>query len=309
MKSVIITLSALVLFFAGILSYPVKPQSIVVPSAGSGTIAIPATISGATSGGFPCFDSATDMNTTAAIGAGVLLKGGGVGACGSASSITDNGTTVSTTEPISAPVNTNGAIRFGSNASGFSSFSPGIVNFYNGNNVIVFGQNANTGEITEGSTGIVDWTASANNAATTADTGLSRSAAGVVAVGTGTQGSVAGTIKPGKYASGTNCAATGSAANPSVAACGSSVAGSFSCATTASTGTCVVNTTAVTASSEIFVTQRSDTTTGTTLGVTCNATLSTAITEITAVTAATSFTINLGTVTTNPECFSYFIVN
>jgi hypothetical protein len=30
---------------------------------------------------------------------------------------------------------------------------------------------------------------------------------------------------------------------------------------------------------------------------------------LTAVTAATSFTINLGTITTNPECFSYFIVN
>jgi hypothetical protein len=71
----------------------------------------------------------------------------------------------------------------------------------------------------------------------------------------------------------------------------------------------VVNTSAVTANSEIFVTQRADTTTGTRLGVTCNTTLSTAITQITAVTAATSFTINLGTITTNPECFSYFIIN
>lgn len=119
----------------------------------------------------------------------------------------------------------------------------------------------------------------------------------------------AGTITGDGYATGTNCSATGTAANPSVASCSSAAAGSFSCATNASTGTCVVNTTAVTANSEIFVTQRSDTTTGTRLGVTCNATLSTAITEITAVTAATSFTINLGTITTNPECFSYLIVN
>jgi hypothetical protein len=107
----------------------------------------------------------------------------------------------------------------------------------------------------------------------------------------------------------TNCAAVGTAANPSVASCTSAIAGSFSCATNASTGTCQVNTTAVTANSEIFITQRSDATTGTRLGVTCNATLSTVIPEITAVTAASSFTINLGTITTNPECFSYSILN
>lgn len=63
-------------------------------SSGSSTIAIPATVSGATSGGFPCFDSTIDMNSTAAIGAGVLLKGGGAGACGAASLATDNGTSL-----------------------------------------------------------------------------------------------------------------------------------------------------------------------------------------------------------------------
>jgi len=113
----------------------------------------------------------------------------------------------------------------------------------------------------------------------------------------------------GSYLSNTNCAAVGTAANPSVASCSAALAGSFSCATNASTGTCVVNTTAVTANSEIFVTQRADTTTGTRLGVTCNTGVSTVLPVITAVTAATSFTINLGTITTNPECFSYFIVN
>lgn len=117
------------------------------------------------------------------------------------------------------------------------------------------------------------------------------------------------TITAPTYATTTNCAAVGTAANPSVASCSAAPAGSFSCATNASTGTCVVNTTAVTANSEIFVTQRSDTTTGTRLGVTCNTGLTSAVPEITAVTAATSFTINLGTIVTNPECFSYFIVN
>jgi len=143
----------------------------------------------------------------------------------------------------------------------------------------------------------------------TFDTLLSRSAAGVVSFDTTTKGNSLGTIKPGLYASGTNCAAAGTAANPSVASCAAAPAGSFSCATNASGGTCVVNTTAVTSNSEIFITQRSDTTTGTRLSVTCNTTLTTVIPEITAVTAATSFTINLGTITTNPECFSYYIIN
>lgn len=106
-----------------------------------------------------------------------------------------------------------------------------------------------------------------------------------------------------------NCGANGTAANPSVVSCAAASAGSFSCATNASTGTCTVNTTVVTANSEIFITGRNDTTTGTRLGVTCNTGITTAIPEISAVVAATSFTINLGTFTTNPECFSYFIVN
>lgn len=109
----------------------------------------------------------------------------------------------------------------------------------------------------------------------------------------------------------TNCKAIGTAANPSVAACGASAAGTVSCSTTASTGTCTVSTTAVTANSQILVHQRADTTTGTRLGVTCNTTKDTNSTDpqITAVTAGTSFTFQLGTINTNPECFSYSIIN
>jgi hypothetical protein len=142
-----------------------------------------------------------------------------------------------------------------------------------------------------------------NNANAADVNGISKNSSDVVLLG-GSAG-----VSAANYQTTANCSATGTAANPSVASCGAAAAGSFSCATNASTGTCVVNTTAVTANSEIFITQRSDTTTGTRLGVTCNATLTTAIPEITAVTAATSFTINLGTITTNPECFSYMIVN
>lgn len=107
----------------------------------------------------------------------------------------------------------------------------------------------------------------------------------------------------------TRCAATGSAANPSVAACSAAPAGSFSCATNASAGTCVISTTAVTASSAIFV--QPDSSLGTLLSVTCNTTADTALTapRVSARSAGTSFTITLGTFTTNPLCFNYWVVN
>lgn len=118
-----------------------------------------------------------------------------------------------------------------------------------------------------------------------------------------------GSIQGANFNTLTNCAAAGTAANPSVASCTGAAAGSVSCATNASTGTCTVNTTAVTANSEILITQRTDTTTGTRLSVTCNTTIDTVQRAVTAVVAGTSFTFNLGTITTNPECFSYSIIN
>ena len=63
-----------------------------------------------------------------------------------------------------------------------------------------------------------------------------------------------------------NCAAVGTAASPSVASCGAAQAGHFSCATNATGATCTVNTTAVTANSEIFVFESDTTVTGTALG-------------------------------------------
>jgi hypothetical protein len=109
----------------------------------------------------------------------------------------------------------------------------------------------------------------------------------------------------------TNCVANGTAANPSVVTCGSAAAGMFSCATNASTGTCQVNTTAVTANSEIFITQDQADGGAGQLNVTCNTGLDLAAAAPVLKTKATgaSFTINLGTVTTNPACFEYFIVN
>ena len=113
------------------------------------------------------------------------------------------------------------------------------------------------------------------------------------------------------YLSQTNCAAVGTAASPSVASCGASPAGHFSCATNATGATCQVNTTAVTANSEILVAESDTTATGTALGVTCNTSTAVMPTSrlLASYIAGASFTINLGTVTTNPACFSYWIAN
>lgn len=110
------------------------------------------------------------------------------------------------------------------------------------------------------------------------------------------------------YATATNCAQSGTAANPSVVSCGAAAAGAFACSVSASAGTCVVNTTAVGANSQIIVLETSKE--NTRLGVTCN----TSPTVIPAILVAsqvngTSFTINMPTISTNPACFDYWIVN
>lgn len=97
-----------------------------------------------------------------------------------------------------------------------------------------------------------------------------------------------------------NCS---SAASPAV--CSASSAGSVVVAAAGTTVT--VNTTAVTANSQIFV--FFDASLGTKLGpITCNSTVP-ALYGITARVAATSFTLTSSMPITNPACFSYFIVN
>lgn len=107
----------------------------------------------------------------------------------------------------------------------------------------------------------------------------------------------------------TNCAVVGSSASPSVAMCGSAAAGAFSCATNASGGTCAVDTTAVDASSEIFVVQVESE--GSRLSVTCytGSAVRTSAPLLFSKSAGVGFAINLGTVTTNPACFDYLVVN
>jgi len=130
------------------------------------------------------------------------------------------------------------------------------------------------------------------------DTAISRDSAGVMDVGNGTASDVTGTIKPGKYATGTNC---NSSASPAV--CGSAAAGMFTLAATTTSVT--VNTTAVTANSEIIV--FNDDSLGARLGVTCNTGIDSVL--VSARVAATSFTVTGSAPVTNPNCYSYLIMN
>ena len=105
------------------------------------------------------------------------------------------------------------------------------------------------------------------------------------------------------YGTLTNCS---SGASPAV--CGSAASGSVAVPTGA-TPTLVVNTTAVTANSQILLTI--DESLGTKLSVTCNTTLATLVQPVvTARTAGTSFTIQINaTLATNPACVSYTVIN
>mgnify|MGYP003652328150 FL=1 len=126
--------------------------------------------------------------------------------------------------------------------------------------------------------------------------------AGNVGIGTTTPGSllsVNGRASANLFGSETNCS---SSAGPAV--CAAAAAGSV---IIPAAGTDVtVNTTAVTANSQIFAIF--DQSLSTRLGVTCNST--TANPHIGARVAGTSFTIHANvSPVTNPACFSYFIIN
>lgn len=101
------------------------------------------------------------------------------------------------------------------------------------------------------------------------------------------------------YRTATNCADAAGAA-----ACGSAAAGAF-VIDAAGTST-VVSTTAVTATSRIFV--FFDSSLSTELGITCNTNVP-SLYGVSARTAATSFTLSATASVTNPACFSYFLMN
>lgn len=289
-----------------------------------------------------CFTPSGSGNTTStSLTTNTLPKANGANSIIN-SSVSDNGTTVSTTEPINAQ-------SFGSTADGTH---PGYDSFagnttlpsLSANLAYILGPPAatftaysmqlpsalpTTGHlmycaVTSANCLLTD-TGYAYNAIPNAD--LANSAITIAGTAVSLGGSTSSFPSPGAIggttpAAGsfttltgttinttTKCAAAGSAANPSVVSCSAAAAGLFSCATNASTGTCVVDTTAVTATSVIQI--EPDDSLGTALSVTCNTAMDTGLTapRVSARSAGTSFTINLGTFTTNPECFSYVIIN
>jgi hypothetical protein len=109
----------------------------------------------------------------------------------------------------------------------------------------------------------------------------------------------------GGFSTPTNCS---SSASPAV--CAAASAGSVAIPTGVTSVALTVNTSAVTANSQILMFP--DDTLGTKLGVTCNSTLATLVggMAITNRTAGTSFEVTYnGTIATNPLCASYVVVN
>lgn len=129
--------------------------------------------------------------------------------------------------------------------------------------------------------------------------------------GVGLQGSTGSTGPTGATGPSANPATSSNcASNASPAVCAAAAAGSIAFPTGVTSVALTVNTTAVTANSQIFI--FSDDTLGARLGVTCNSTLATLVggSAITARTAGTSFQVTYnGTIATNPLCASYLIVN
>lgn len=113
--------------------------------------------------------------------------------------------------------------------------------------------------------------------------------------------------KVGSLLTNTNCAAVGSAADPSVAACTAAAAGTVSCATSL-TNTCTITSTAILTSSEVFIHQNTSANAGTKLGITCNTTPST-LNPLVVSQGAGTVTFSVTKPNVNPACFDYFVVN
>jgi len=260
--------------------------------------------------------------------------GGGGGGGGSAFNAITSGTNTTATMVVGAGATfANANMPDGSlgNASlGFATIAgAGLFNAGGTNKSIQWGDNGNLGSslwgfnaINEGDFYIIDqagfwgWSLSADGVCSA----CFRYESGIISAQTGAASSTPSTgiaattvnattsTTSALYATSTNCAATGTAANPSLVACSAAPSGAFSCATNASNTTCVISTTAAHTNSNITVTETSSA--GARLGVTCNtAPSATPVVPIASISNGVSFTINMPTITTNPACFFYNIVN
>jgi hypothetical protein len=206
-------------------------------------------------------------------------------------------TTLNYTAPtltVSAAGSGNGVLALSGNTSGTATFTAPAVagtvsNAVTMSNVLI-GPGGGAGSPTyggpAGNTGMYFAGGQINFSSNNVATALINNAAGV-----GLEGLSFSTF--------TNC---NSSASPAV--CGSAPAGSVVIAAGATT--VQVNTTAVTANSQIFV--MNDDSLGTRLSVTCNTTINNVF--VSARTGGSNFTISVSAApVTNPECLSYWVVN
>jgi hypothetical protein len=120
-------------------------------TAGGGGTAFPLTVSGTvTSGGIPYFNSTIQESSSAILNTNVLIKGGGAGGAPTNSTVTDNGTTVSTTENVTiSPTSTS---QVGLTVTNPSGTSANIQNWVS--NTTTAGSIGNTGILALGTTTI-----------------------------------------------------------------------------------------------------------------------------------------------------------
>jgi hypothetical protein len=225
----------------------------------AGATAFPITVSGGVSGGFPYFSNSTTLSASAAGTINTLVKWGGAGAQPGASSITDAGTTIVAAEGFQFSGSSGAATTISTQANANLILAPngtGTTVFNNGtatNPAITFAASATFGLYSASATNIALGTgssahdalnltsagfvrslsggafvfsSSATDATTAADTGISRSAADVVAIGNGTQADTSGKVKAAAYISaGTTFTTNGGCSETSLT--GGASAGAF----------------------------------------------------------------------------------
>lgn len=267
---------------------------------GGSTSAFPATVSGATSGGIPCFTSSTQMSSSAALAANTLVKGGGAGACVSNSNVTENGTTLTTADGISAGsagftvAQSNGAVT---SAGNIISSCGGC--FLGISGAFFIGGPSN-GVIELLNSGGTDFNRLQMGGTTASFPALQKNSTTVQAELA--DGSAQTTFSASKFLTETNCS---SGATPAV--CGSAAAGSVAIPAGA-TQTLVVQSTKVTAASNISLTIDASAVISAT---TCNTTVATlGAVIVTARSVGVSFTIEEPVTTAvNPVCVDYLLTN
>jgi hypothetical protein len=154
----------------------------------AGTPAYPLTITGGVSGGVVYGSSATVLTVSPAGTVNTTMLWGGAGAAPTTGHMTDNGTVILSSIPIESSNGTATSAGLGLNgtAIGLSGVS---------GNMNLLTASVTRAEITASGIQLGGNEVGFGSAVTANDTGLSRVSAGVVGIGTGTAGSIAGTLE------------------------------------------------------------------------------------------------------------------